>query len=227
MTVTDSITFRCRTVIVTGVIWTVIGLVTVVGAAVLFIERGDNAWGPSAVIGIVGVFLMTCGLGFLSSRLEIHTDSIATHWAFASQTYLLANLIDATLASRRRPGPLGHYGSSSDWVNAGSNGIVIGVGYLLKLVFHVLSWVAVPGSTDGESLHLIPRAGGAIPIPAISTRIDRQNDSAHQTLAAVRMAITTHNETMHREWSVREDPPGWKQPLPRWPVGGGPPVPPG
>jgi hypothetical protein len=112
-------------------------------------------------------------------------------------------------------------------VNAGTNGAVIGAGYLIKLVFHILYWIAVPGSTDGESLHLIRRFGGPIPILAISTRIDRPNDSAHDTLSAVHLAIATHNEGILRERSVHEEPLGWQQPLPRWTGDGRPPVPPG
>lgn len=223
----DSTTWRCTTVVVTGVLWVVIGVALVGGAAALLVVRGPGSWAPAAVLTVVGVLLGVSGVGFLRARVEIQPDAIVATWAFVRRSYPLDDLVDATLAAPLRLGARGGTGSSTDWVNAGSNGIVMGVGYLIKLVFHVLGWVAAPGSTDGESLHLIPRLGGAIPVPAIATRIDRRNDSAHVALGAVHQAIVAHRAARGDRPGSPEEPPVWGQPLPRRTDGGGLRGPPG
>ena len=180
------VTLRCATVQVTGVLWTLVGVGTIVISVALLASPEGRHW-IDVVIGGVGMIVCFTGLTFLHSRLTITSDSIVSVWGLARRAYPLDDLVDATLAQPFRKSNRG--AGAVDWVRPGGNGLIFLFGYLLLFTFRVLAWVALPGSSSGEMLHLIQRRGGPIPVPSISTCIDRQDDSAHHALSMVRAAI--------------------------------------
>jgi hypothetical protein len=184
--VSGVVVLRCVSVQVTGVLWLLVGAGAAMFGAALLGSAGSRLW--FGVAGCVaGLVLCITGLTFLQARIEITRDAIVSYWALGHHEYPLANLADATLAQPFRKSNRG--AGSVDWVTPGGNGLIFLAGYLLLFTFRILAWIAIPGSSSGEMLHLIPRRGGAIPVPSISTRVERKDDSAHHALAMIRTAI--------------------------------------
>lgn len=181
------IVLRCTTVQVTGVVWTLVGTGLVLGGLAWLVPLDHRVWVAATAACIAGLVVACTGLTFLQARLEIRHDAIVTYWALAKHSYPMASLVDASLSHPRRRGDRAN--GPSDWVRPGTNGLVFLSGYMLRLTFRLLAWMAMPGSSSGEVLHLIPRHGGPALVPAISTRVDRRDDSAHHALAMVRAAI--------------------------------------
>lgn len=205
----DRTTYRCRSVVLTGVAWLAAGLALVTLAALLWAGPGDHVWESAAGV-VAGAVMAVFGAGLLTSRLELGPDDVVGHWMFSASQHRLADLVDATMATPRGRGFRDHTGLAPSVVIPGGV-VLVAVGYALVTVVHLLAWLTVPGSGNGEALHLIPRYGGPVPVLAIWTRIDRPSDRAHHVLAAVQAAIAARAP---ERWAVGEEPPAWQRPLP-------------
>lgn len=188
------IVLRSTTVQVTGVLVTLVGTGLIMGGVLWLVPLDRRVWFLGVVACAAGLALLVTGLAFLQSHVEIRTDAIVTYWGFAKRSYAIHDLADSVLTQPRRRSDTSGGAGTIDRLRAGANALVFLPGYLLVLMFRVLAWIAMPGSSSGESLHLIPRLGGAICVPAISVRVDRQDDSAHHALAMIRTAIRSSGQ---------------------------------
>jgi hypothetical protein len=187
------IVLRCTSVQATGVLWTLVGLGLIVGGALWIDPSTHQAWFLAAAGCAIGTALVVTGLAFLHARIELRSDSIATYWGFAQRSYPTQDLVDAVLAQPRRWSDLSSGGGSVDLVRPGANWLVFSSGYLLAVTFRFLAWLAIPGSSSGESLHLIPRLGDGRDNdgPACHPCGPRE-PSAHHAVTMVRMVIRSH-----------------------------------
>lgn len=180
-------TYRCREVVLTGLVWIIAGLSTVFGGVLVYGDSRGSHWSESLVFLLVGLIVLICGIAFATARMEITPTSIISVWAFSHSEYPLDELSDATLA---QPRSRSDHADPVGYMLRPGGGIYLGIfSFVFNLLSQLMSWIVLPGSGHDQVLHLVKNYGGSTTVPAISARSLHHCGEANVAYAAVIAAI--------------------------------------